>query len=183
MENQALYQLFEERQSDRKFDLSRPVEEEVVCRIVDAARLSPSACNSQPWDVVAVTDPEKAKAIGEAALKGIIGLNKFIETAPVHIIIVAKNPNAISYLGGKMRNINFVPYDIGIFMAHLTLAAAAEGLGTCMIGIFNGKAVAEELGVPHGERVVFDIVLGYSADKTRTKKRRKLGEVLHLNKW
>lgn len=183
MNAQELYDLFQERQSDRKFDLTRPVEPEVLHRIVSKSQLAPSACNTQPWEVVIVSDTEQAKQVGEVALKGIVGMNKFVATAPAHILIIAERPNIPSYVGGKLRGIDFVPYDIGIFMAHVSLAAAAEGLGSCIIGMFNGKGVAELLGIPKGHRVLFDIVVGYSQDKHRDKKRKSEEEVVHFNKW
>lgn len=183
MTSNELYTLFHQRQSDRKFDTLRPVDPETVYRIVAAAGLAPSACNSQPWEIVAVTDPAEAKRVGKAALKGIVGMNKFVATAPVHLIIVEKKTNFFSYVGSHLRKVDFAHYDVGIFMAHLCLAAAAEGLGSCIIGMLNGKAVAQELGIPLDRRVMFDIILGYSTDKQREKKRKPSEQILHKEKW
>ena len=72
--------LVQARQSDRAYDLSRPVESEKLKRILEAARLAPSACNAQPWHFTVITDPELTARIGRAAAG--LGMNKFAKDAP-----------------------------------------------------------------------------------------------------
>lgn len=183
VEPTALYDLFKERQSDRKFDLTKPVEEAVLHRIVEAACMAPSAVNQQPWHVVAVCEREAALRVGKAAHGGIVAINKFTVTAPAHLFIVGDAGNIWARIGGKARNIDFAPFDIGIFIGHLVLAIEAEGLGSCIIGSLNGEAVAKELGIPANKRVLFDIVVGHPLEETRNKRRRPINEVLHIGKW
>lgn len=182
MDKESLYALFRARQSDRKFDLQRDVDAATVKRIVEGAITAPSAVNQQPYSVIAVSDRAEAAKIGQAALKG-VAINKFVATAPAHLFIIAERSSVLGSIGNLIRNINFVPFDIGIFMAYLCLAAEAEGLGSCIIGSLNGNEVARQLGVPKSKRVVFDIVLGYSTEVKRDKKRRALEEVLHTGRW
>lgn len=84
-------QLVQARQSDRSYDKERPVEPEKLERILEAARLAPSACNAQPWKFVVITDKELAQKAGKAAAG--LGMNKFAKDAPVHILVVEESAN------------------------------------------------------------------------------------------
>ena len=95
-------QLVASRQSDRKYDTSRAVEPEKLERILEAARLAPSACNAQPWKFVVVTEPELARKVGKATAG--LGMNKFAKDAPVHILIVEESMNITSILGAKNKD-------------------------------------------------------------------------------
>lgn len=117
-------QLVLSRQSDRAYDKERPVEAEKLERILEAARLAPSACNAQPWKFVVVTDHELASKVGKAAAG--LGMNKFAKDAPVHILVVEESANITSLLGGKVKGKHFPLIDIGIAAAHITLAAENE---------------------------------------------------------
>ena len=128
-------QLAASRQSDRAYDMSRAVEPEKLERILEAARLSPSACNAQPWRFVVITDPELAVKVGKATAG--LGMNKFAKDAPVHILVVEESMNITSFLGAKIKDKYFPLIDIGIATAHITLAAESEGLGSCILGWFE----------------------------------------------
>ena len=95
-------QLAASRQSDRAYDMSRAVEPEKLERILEAARLSPSACNAQPWRFVVITDPELAVKVGKATAG--LGKNKFAKDAPVHILVVEESMNITSFLGAKIKD-------------------------------------------------------------------------------
>ena len=90
-------ELVKSRQSDRKFDKTRTVEKEKLVRILEAARLAPSACNAQPWKFVVVTDPDKTAAIGKACAS--FFMNGFAKDAPVHVLVVEESANITSMLG------------------------------------------------------------------------------------
>ena len=124
-------QLVASRQSDRAYDMSRAVEPEKLERILEAARLSPSACNAQPWRFVVITDPELSVKVGKATAG--LGMNKFAKDAPVHILVVEESMNITSFLGAKIKDKYFPLIDIGIATAHITLAAESEGLGSCIL--------------------------------------------------
>ena len=98
-------QLVQARQSDRSYDKERPVEPEKLERILEAARLAPSACNAQPWRFVVITDKELAQKAGKAAAG--LGMNKFAKDAPVHILVVEESANITSLLGGKVKGKHF----------------------------------------------------------------------------
>ena len=139
MNAEEFYQLVAARQSDRAYDTLRPVEPEKVKHILDAARLSPSACNGQPWHFVVVTDDLLRKAIAQSMVG--LGLNKWAVQAPVLVLIVEEATKATSLLGGLIKHTHYPHIDLGIAAAHLTLAAEAEGLGSCMIGYFDEKKI------------------------------------------
>ena len=125
-------QLAVSRQSDRAYDMSRSVEMEKLERILEAARLSPSACNAQPWRFVVITDPELSVKVGKASAG--LGMNKFAKEAPIHILVVEESMNVTAFLGAKIKDKYFPLIDIGIAAAHITLAAEDEGLGSCIMG-------------------------------------------------
>ena len=141
-----LLELARSRQSDRAYDAARPVEAEKLERILEAARLAPSACNAQPWHFTVVTDPQITHRMGRAAAS--LGMNKFAKDAPVHILITEESANFTSFLGSKIKDKYFPLIDIGIAAAHITLAAEAEGLGSCILGWFDEKAFKALAGIP-----------------------------------
>lgn len=101
------------RQSDRRFDADRPVEPEKIARIVEAARLAPSACNSQPWHFVVVDDPDTKNRVADAAASRVLGMNHFTKQAPVHLLIVEESGNLTSTFGGWVKSKHFPHIDIG----------------------------------------------------------------------
>jgi nitroreductase len=169
------------RQSDRSYDKTRPVEPEKLQRILEAARLAPSACNAQPWKFVVVTDPELSVKVGKAAAG--LGMNKFAKDAPVHILIVEESANITSMLGSKIKSKHFPLIDIGIAAAHIALAAEAEGLGSCMLGWFDEKEIKRLTGIPESKRLLLDITIGYSLKPKREKSRKALEKVVSYNKY
>jgi nitroreductase len=176
-------ELIKERQSDRAFDPSKAVEKEKLERILEAGRLAPSACNSQPWKFVVVDDVELKNKIADCTSSKVLNMNHFTKQAPIHIIIVEENANLSSNFGSWAKNKHFPHIDIGIATAHICLAAEAEGLGTCIIGWFDEKKIKKLLGIPSGKRALLDIVLGYSTQHTRSKTRKSPEEVISYNKY
>ena len=164
------------RQSCRSYDPCRVVEKEKIDAILAAARLAPSACNGQPYHFT-VCRGDKAK---EAALltRGIGGMNKFAVDAPV-LIVVSEMPYVKSAAAGaKMKNNDYRSMDIGIAVAYLTAEAAAQGLGTCILGWFDDEKLRSLCGIEYPIRLV--ITLGYPGenDKLREKKRKDLDELV-----
>ena len=70
-----IYELIARRQSDRRYDPDRPVEPEKVARIIEAARLAPSACNAQPWHFIVVDQPELRNQVADAVSSRLLGMN------------------------------------------------------------------------------------------------------------
>lgn len=174
-------QLVASRQSDRAYDMSRPVEPEKLERILEAARLSPSACNAQPWRFVVVTEPELSVKVGKATAG--LGMNKFAKDAPVHILVVEESMNITSFLGAKIKDKYFPLIDIGIAAAHITLAAESEGLGSCILGWFDEKEIKKLTGIPANKRLLLDITIGYPEKPKRKKSRKDKEKVVSYNHY
>ena len=164
------------RQSCRSYDPSRPVEEEKLRAVLEAARLSPSACNGQPWHLT-VCRGEAAKAVAKATL-GIGGMNKFAADAPIMIVISEKPYVKTAAMGAKLKKNDYRSMDIGIASAYLTAEAAAQGLGTCILGWFDDARVRELCHLDSPVRLI--IPLGYpkEGDPIRPKKRRDLTDLV-----
>lgn len=161
------------RQSCRSYDENREVEEEKIAAILEAVRLAPSACNGQPYHLT-VCRGEKAKEVA-AATQG-MGMNKFASQAPV-LIVISEMPYVKSAaLGAKVKNNDYRSIDIGIAAAYLTAEAAAQGLGTCILGWLDDQKLRKICGLEHPARLV--VTLGYAKDAQRTKKRKALSELV-----
>ena len=160
------------RQSCRRYDAEKPVEAEKLSAVLEATRLAPSACNGQPYHLT-VCKGEKAKAVAEMTMG--MGMNKFAADAPVVIVISEENYVASAALGAKVKGNDYRSIDIGIAAAYLTAAAAAEGLGTCILGWFDDGMIC---GLDKPVRLV--VTLGYAKqdDILRTKKRKALSELV-----
>lgn len=176
-------ELARSRQSDRAFDASRPVEKEKIECILAAAQVAPSACNAQPYKMIVVDEPELKNKVADTTSSKVLGMNHFTKQAPVHIVIVEENPNFTSGIGGVVKDKHFPYIDIGIVAAHITLAAADEGLGSCILGWFDEKKLRTLLGIPSRKRILLDIVIGYSTQPLREKKRKDAGKVVGYNKY
>ena len=166
-------------QSDRAYDKEHSVEPEKLERILEAARLAPSACNAQPWKFVVVTDRELSRKVGKAAAG--LGMNKFAKDAPVHIQIVEESANITSLLGGKVKDKHFPLIDVGIAASHIVLAAESEGLGSCILGWFDEKEIKQLTGIPASKRLLLDIIVGYPLKEKRKKIRKVKEKVISYN--
>ena len=178
---QSFLELVQHRQSDRAY-LDKPVETDKLNRILEAARLAPSACNSQPWKFIVVTDPEKRLQVAEATVSKLLSMNHFTVQAPVQLIVIEDSANFSSSVGGWATNKHYPHIDLGIAAAHISLAAADEGLGSCIIGWCNEKRIRKALDIPKNKRVMLVILLGYSAQPLREKKRKTIGEIVSYDK-
>ena len=164
------------RQSCRAYDENRPVEEEKLNAILEAARLAPSACNGQPYHFT-VCRGEAAKEVA-LSTRGMGGMNKFAVQAPVLIVISEKPYVKSAALGAKVKNNDYRSMDIGIATAYLTAEAAAQGLGTCILGWFDDEKLRQLCGISNPIRLV--ITLGYPGEKDqlREKKRKPIDELV-----
>ncbi|MBR2343942.1 MAG: nitroreductase family protein [Clostridia bacterium] len=165
-----------QRQSCRSYDASREVEPEKLARILEAARLSPSACNGQPYHIT-VCHGEAARAVARAT-QG-MGMNKFASDAPILIVLSEMPYVASAALGAKVKKNDYRSIDIGILAAYITAAAAAEGLGSCILGWLDDAKIREICSLGGTVRLV--ITLGYATegDPLRRKKRLDIGELVN----
>lgn len=164
------------RQSCRSYDEERPVEQEKLDAILEAARLSPSACNGQPWHIT-VCRGESAKEVA-LLTRGLGGMNKFAVQAPVLLVISEMPYCRAAGVAAKAKNNDYRSMDIGIACAYLTAEAAAQGLATCILGWFDDSKVRKLCGIEQPVRLI--ITLGYAkeGDLLRKKVRKDLNELV-----
>lgn len=163
------------RQSCRNYDAERAVEQEKLDAILESARLSPSACNGQPY-LMTVCRGESAKAVAKA-VQG-MGMNKFADNAPVLIVISEKPYVASAALGAKVKGNDYRSIDIGILAAYITAEAAAQGLGSCILGWFDDAKLREICSLDAPARLVITIGYPMEGDKLREKKRKDMSEIV-----
>ena len=156
----ALLDLLKHRKSVRDF-LDRPVEREKIMMCLEAARLAPSACNSQPWKFIVVDDRQLKNKLCEAAFSGIYSINSFCKMAPVIVVVISGKSKFLARIGEMFRGTKYYLIDIGIAIEHFVLQAEDLGLGTCWIGWFNEGAVKSILNIPQHKKLDILIVLGY----------------------
>ena len=146
------YEVIKTRRSIRSYKKTK-VPEDVLHRVLEAARIAPSGHNRQYWKFYVVESEDKKRGVAEACA----GKN-WIGEAP--LIIVAVGMKYQYNRGGYMGDMSFT-MDVSIAFTHLILAARAEGLGTCWIGDFSNDKVKEALGLPEDEYIVALSPLGY----------------------
>ena len=174
--------LIMERQSVRKY-LDKTVEEEKLKLCLEAARLAPSASNSQPWTFVVVNDPELLKQLAPLTSGLLNSFNLFVDQAPVVIAMVMEKPKLLTELGGRLKKKEFPLMDIGIAAEHFCLQATELGLGTCMLGWFDEARIKKLLQIPKNKNLALLITLGYPPEdyRQRQKIRKSFEEVVRFN--
>lgn len=160
------------RRSVRRY-LYKPVEREKIERILEAARLSPSAENAQPWRIIVLDEPGVIKKVGSTAFSGIYRPSSFASKAPVLLVFLANPSKIVNIVGKQIRKVEFYLLDMGIVGEHVALAAINEGLGSCWIGWFNEKGVRKTLGIPKKYKIVSLMALGYPAVSPKNEHKRK----------
>ena len=168
-----VYEAIATRKSVRTFQ-DKDVAEDVILRLLEAARLAPSACNQQEWRFVVVREATTRKRLAQAA-----NGQKFVGEAPVVLACCAESDGRVMTCGQLCY-----PIDVAIAIDHLTLCAVAEGLGTCWIGAFDEAQVKDILMIPHEIRVVELLPIGYPEDSSPgEKKRLSLNEIVKYERW
>ncbi len=156
----AFFDLVKHRKSVRDF-LDRPVERKRIMMCLEAARLAPSACNSQPWRFIVVDDKQLKNKLCDAAFSGIYSVNAFCKMAPVLVVVISEKSKFLARIGGMFRGTKYYLIDIGIAIEHFVLQAEDLDLGTCWIGWFNEGAIKPILNIPQREKIDILIALGY----------------------
>lgn len=168
-------EIAENRQSCRAYNPDKAVEQEKLQAVLESARLSPSACNGQPYHITVCTG-EAAQKVAKAT-EG-LGLNKFATQAPVLLVISEKPYVKSAALGAKLKHNDYRSIDIGILSAYITAEAAAQGLSTCILGWLDDAKIRGICNLDEAVRLV--ITLGYAKDDDilRTKKRKAMDELV-----
>ena len=168
-----VYEAIAKRKSVRSFK-DEEIRDEIISRVLEAARLAPSASNRQEWRFIVVRDQVMRKKLAEAA-----GGQKFVGEAPVVLACCAETDEHVMACGQLCY-----PIDVAIAMDHITLCAAVEGLGTCWIGAFEEEPVKQLLGIPSPVRVVGLLPVGYPKESSTDKKKRlTLEEIVKYERW
>ncbi|MCK4275577.1 MAG: nitroreductase family protein [Phycisphaerae bacterium] len=166
-----IYEAIKQRYSVRAYE-DKPIEDDKLQRVLEAGRVAPSGNNRQEWKFIVVRDPELRSGLAKAAEQPFVG------QAPVVIVVVGTNPTRI-----MKCEVPADPVDCAIAIDHMTLAAVAEGLGTCWIGHFDQKASRKVLGVPETATVIELLPLGYPAGGPKGKPRKAFSEVVCYEKF
>ena len=161
-----LKEAIKRRYSVRDFE-EKPVPEEKLLRVLEAARLAPSAGNGQYWKFVVVREAKRRQELADASGQS------FVAEAPVVIAAVATMPDLIMECGVPAHAV-----DLAIAVDHMTLAAVDEGLGTCWIGAYSQEEVRDILQIPRNCRVVALLPLGFPRQTPGLKTRKALDEVV-----
>ncbi len=151
-----VFEAIRKRRSIRAYS-SQPIPDKTMRKLRQVLRSAPSACNYQPWYFIFVTDAALRRKLGEYSNGQL-----FIADAPVIVAACGYPEHAYKRMGGYG---NSVDMDLAIAIDHLTLAAVAEGLGTCWIGAFDEQKIKQLLKVPGNLKVIALTPLGYPADE------------------
>lgn len=168
----TVWEAIQQRHSVRRYQ-DKPVEPEKIERLMEAARLAPSAGNRQEWRFVVVTDADMRQKLVPAA-----NGQEFVGQAPVVIAACSVDNEHVMPCGQLSA-----PIDVAIALEHIALQATEEGLGTCWVGAFDEAAVKRLLGIPESVRVVELMPLGYPATTAGPKNRLPRDEIVMYESW
>ncbi|MEW6276964.1 MAG: nitroreductase family protein [Bacillota bacterium] len=170
------FEVLANRRSIRRYK-ETPVEKEKLLNVLEAARLSPTWENKQCWRLIVVTTPVQKEKLLEAIPDSNPG-KKGVASAPV-VVVLCANPGD----SGVRENQQYYLVDCGIVFEHLFLAACAQGLGTCWIGVFDERLIKKSFGIPEPWRVVAITPLGYPERIPQPRPRKSLGELVFAETW
>ena len=166
-----VYEAMRQRRSVRKFE-DRVIADDVLARVLDAGILAPTGRNRQEWKYVVVREAEAKQRLADASEQA------FIAKAQAVVAVVSLDPDREMFCG-----IQAGPVDCAIVIDHMTLAATAEGLGSCWIGHFDQDKCRDILEVPAPAKIIEMLVLGYPADIASPKQRKAPAELICWEKF
>lgn len=166
------YEVLKKRRSIRKYK-KLPIEQDKIDRILEAARIAPSAANFQPWHFIVIKDENIKHALKEAYGR------EWFYTAPGIVCVCGEPGKAWVRRDGK----NYLDVDVSIAFEHLVLAAAAEGLGTCWIGAFDPAVVRRVLGLPDNIEPIAMTPIGFPDETPRPFSRKSTAEIVRADRW
>ena len=170
-----VFEAIQKRRSVRSYE-SKPVPVEKLRKVLEAARLAPSAGNIQPWHFIVVMDSDKRRKMARGCRFG-----RFLVESPVVIV----------GCGDQKASPRWYAIETCIAMENLVLAATGEGLGTCWIGLFKEEEIREMLKIPSHLKVVALLALGYPREKLDIsaklahliRPRKKLEKIAYLEEY
>ncbi|MDL2307737.1 nitroreductase family protein [Desulfovibrio sp. OttesenSCG-928-C06] len=172
------FELCKRRQSCRSF-ADKPVEHEKLVKCIEAARLAPSGCNAQPWSFVVVEDPAIVPEVAKAAMQ--LGVNEYMAGAKAFIVVLEEHAVLIPAVRKVFDSQTFAKGDMGAAIMCITLAAEEQGIGSCVLGLYDRERLCELLDIPADKRFGGLIALGYpSKDRIREKARKPLEDIVRF---
>jgi len=162
-----------DRRSIREYS-QKAVEPEKLARILEAARMAPTARNQQDWKLILVKKPDIKDKLVESASPQ----QQFLKGAPIIIAACAVKPTYVMRCGHPAFLI-----DLAIVLEHVALQAVREGLGTCWIGSFDEKRAKLVLGIPQEVRIVELMSLGYPENIPPARKRKPIDDLIGWDSW
>ena len=179
-------EVMKQRKSCRAYDPEKQVSREDLLKIVEAGRLSPSGCNSQPWKFLVIDSPEAKEKLCDAIVveNGATGA-PWRHQVSAFIAIVEQTAKVKSVVVDHYKDTQrFAQGDIGAACMNMAHEAFCLGLGSCMIGVNDQDKMEKYFGIPHGCEVRIILAVGYAVDNSPEQKIRKpLEEVCSFNKW
>lgn len=173
------------RHSVRNF-ADKAVEREKINACLEAARLAPSACNSQPWHYIVIDKPQVKENFCKQVFSGVYSMSKWAAKAPVLVAVVSDRGNFTSRIGNFFRRTEFYLVDQGISGEHFVLRAHDLGLGTCWIGWLDSDKAAKFFKLPKGRKIEHLIAVGYPAPEAAQAKihpRKPFEEIVSYNEF
>jgi nitroreductase len=169
--------LAKERFSCRTYT-NRAIDRATVLQLLEAARIAPSAVNYQPWHFIVVETEEGRNALVEAYPR------EWFKKAPLYIVACANHQ--VSWKRGSDGK-DHADIDVAIAVDHVTLQAAALGLGSCWVCNFDAQILRRKMTLPQHIEPVVILPIGYPAEKSDVtrfeNKRKNLSEIVHFEKW
>lgn len=170
------------RESVRKYT-DKEIKKEDIIKCVEAARMTPSAHNSQPWTFIVVDEEELKNKVADTTFNTVVRFNKFVPDAKVIVAVVIEKTH-FAMVGSNKSDDEYNMIDMGAAVEHFCLQAADIGIGTCILGYFNETKVKELLNVPDKKKVGLLISMGYSPfESPRNKKRKEIDDMCKFNSY
>ncbi len=172
-----IYEALQERRSVRKYKPDQ-VTDNKIKSVLEAAQMAPSWKNKQCWSFIVVRDPKRKEKLAESLPETNPARRAIGQTAPV-VIVLCADTGASGDQDGK----DYYMLDAGLAMQQLMLAAYAEGLGTCWVGLFDEGKAREVCSVPFEYRVVAMTPLGVPETAPSPRPRKELTEFVYAEEW
>ncbi len=164
------------RQSCRDF-ADKPVEHDKLVKCIEAARLTPSGCNAQPWSFVVAETPEVVAEVAKASQQ--LGSNAFVSKAKAFIVVLEEHAVLMPKIRCFLDSQYFAKNDMGAAALTICLQAEELGLGTCILGLFDRERLCELLDIPLEKQFAVVIAVGYPAkDEVRPKSRKPMEQIV-----
>jgi len=161
--------IFKERRTIREFKV-KPISENDLHDILDAARWAPSAGNLQNWRFIVVKDPDQKQEVAAACLD-----QYWMADAPI-IVVVCSQPEKMKETYGEQAEIYAIQSSAAA-IENLLLSAWSKGIGSAWVGAFSEEELKRILGIPEGIDIHAVIALGYPRLVPRPPSRLKLSDV------